>query len=264
MVHRILGPLLLFLSPALLRAQHDPCREMWGDDDRARVCQTRALGAKGLRALRVDPGSNGGAEVDAWDRDSIAVEARVLSYARSDSDAEALNRQVTVALTNGVLRADGPTTRRSDGWAVIFVLHVPRRIDLDIETTNGPVAVAGVAGTLRLSTVNGPVTLDQVGGDVRARLQNGPLTITLAGTSWDGAGLDAETVNGPLTLRIPEGYNAQLETGTQNGPFHTDIPITVQGNIGRIGQRVSTTLGRGGKTLRAVTTNGPLTITTGR
>lgn len=264
MVRRVLVSLSLLLSPVLLHAQRDPCRDMWGDDDRARVCQTRTLGAGHAASLRIDPGVNGGAEVEVWERDSIAVEAKVLSYARTDSDADAINRAVTVALRNGVLSADGPSTRRSEGWAVIFVVRVPKRIDLDIATTNGPIDVDGVTGTLRLETTNGPIGLDGVGGDVRARLQNGPLTITLAGTSWDGAGLDAQTVNGPLTIRVPDGYNAQLQTGTRNGPFHTDIPITVQGNIGRIGQEISTTLGRGGVTLRATTTNGPLTIRSGR
>ena len=40
----------------------------------------------------------------------------------------------------------------------------------------------------------------------------------------------------------------------------TEIPITVQGNIGRLGQQISTKLGRGGATIRAHTTNGPLSI----
>jgi DUF4097 and DUF4098 domain-containing protein YvlB len=147
---------------------------------------------------------------------------------------------------------------------VIFVVRAPRHMDLDIETTNGPIGVAGVTGTLKLQATNGPITLDGVNGNVQARLQNGPLSISLAGTAWEGTGLDAETINGPLTIRVPDDYNARLETGTRNGPFHTDIPITVQGNIGRIGQNVSTTLGRGGATLHATTTNGPLTIRSGR
>lgn len=262
---RAAGILLALFPLALpLAAQRDPCRDHWGDDDRARVCSVRLLGAHGLRALRIDPGVNGGAEVEAWDRDSIAVEARVLSYARTDADARALDREVKLSFANGVLSADGPSTGRREGWAVIFVVRAPRHIDLDIMTVNGPIEAAGVTGTLRLKATNGPITLDGVNGDVQARLQNGPLTITLAGTSWDGAGLDAQTVNGPLTLRVPNDYNARLETGTRNGPFHTDVPITVQGNIGRIGQQISTTLGRGGVTLRATTTNGPLTIRSGR
>lgn len=255
----------LVLSAAPLAAQQrDWCRDHWGDDDRPNVCHTVSLGGKSTGALRIDPGSNGGAEVATWDGDSVAVDAYVHSWGRSDSDAEEMNHSVTVTLRGGVLSADGPDQGHSQKWAVMFVVRVPKRQDLTITTTNGPIDVSDVKGSLQLETTNGPITLDGVSGNVRARLQNGPLTISLAGTSWDGTGLDAQTVNGPLTIRVPEGYNAQLETGTRNGPFHTDIPITVQGNIGRVGQQISTTLGRGGVTLRATTTNGPLTIRSGR
>ena len=69
----------------------------------------------------------------------------------------------------------------------------------------------------------------------------------------------AETSNGPLTLEIPERYNAQLETGTVNGPFTSDIPLSVRLS-GRRTQRIEATLGSGGPPVRAVTTNGPVTI----
>lgn len=262
--HALLALLLLSSAAPLAAQRRDPCRDHWGDDDRPNVCHAVGLGAKATGSLRIDPGVNGGAEVTTWDGDSIGVDAYVHSWARSDSDAEALNRGVTVTLRAGVLSVDGPSAGHNQGWAVMFVVRVPKRQDLSIETTNGPISVEDVKGSLQLETTNGPITLDGVSGNVRARLQNGPLTITLAGTSWDGTGLNAETVNGPLTIRVPDGYNAVLETGTRNGPFHTDIPITVQGNIGRIGQQISTTLGRGGVTLHATTTNGPLTIRGGR
>jgi hypothetical protein len=48
-----------------------------------------------------------------------------------------------------------------------------------------------------------------------------------------------------------------LETGTTNGRINVEFPITVQGTIGR---RIETTLGSGGARLRAVTTNGGVTI----
>lgn len=264
MVRHTLVAAMLLLSTTPLVAQRDQCREHWGDDDRAKVCEVRTLSARGIRSLRIDPGVNGGAEVEAWDRDSVGVEAKVISYASTDEAARALNREVHVTLQAGVLEADGPSTAHREGWAVIFVVKVPRHFDLDISATNGPIEVAGVNGTMALETTNGPITLDGVSGDVRARLQNGPLTIGLTGTAWEGAGLNASTVNGPLTLRIPRDYNANLQTGTRNGPFNTDIPITVQGRIGRMGQQVNTTLGRGGATLVATTTNGPLTIRSGR
>jgi hypothetical protein len=109
-----------------------------------------------------------------------------------------------------------------------------------------------------MSTQNGPMVVRRLAGDVRARTQNGPLVVELDGRRWQGAGLDAETSNGPLVLEVPDGYSAQLETGTINGPMIVGFPVTVQGRIGR--SRLHTTLGGGGPPVRAVTTNGPATI----
>lgn len=266
MLRGALFSLLLIPVAVKVVAQHrdDPCRDHFGDDDRTSVCHMVELSTRATGSLRIDPGTNGGAEVESYDGTEVQVKAYVASWAGSDDDARSLNTQIQVTLQNGVLQADGPSTRHSDGWSVIFVVRVPQHQDLDIETTNGPISVDGVTGTLRLETVNGPVTLDGVGGDVHARLQNGPLTVGLTGTEWSGTGLDASTVNGPLTISVPEGYNAQLESGTTNGPMNAEIPMTVQTMGGHRRQSLSTTFGRGGAMLRAVTTNGPLTIRRGR
>jgi hypothetical protein len=113
---------------------------------------------------------------------------------------------------------------------------------------------------MSLETRNGPLALREVGGDVYARAQNGPLSVSLTGDGWQGAGLDAETRNGPVTLSLPEGFNAQLEAGTQNGPFSSDIPlsVTLQGRLRR--GPIATTLGSGGAPIRVITTNGPMVI----
>ena len=112
-------------------------------------------------------------------------------------------------------------------------------------------------GRLDLGTTNGGIHLTEVAGNVRAETTNGGVSATLSGTTWDGEGLDLRTTNGSVTLEIPKGYNARLETGTTNGGFSIDFPITVQGSLGR---RISTTLGSGGPVIRATTVNGGVRI----
>jgi hypothetical protein len=238
------------------------CRDQ-ADDDRARFCEERAMGwrARAGETLGVDAGPNGGVEVIGWDRDSVDVLIRIGATARTEAAAQAMAREIAVVRIDGSLRADGPATGRRESWWVSYVIRTPRRMDLDLESVNGPVEVADVSGRIALTVVNGPLSLDNVGGDVRARAQNGPLSVVLTGTRWEGAGLDAETVNGPLMLEVPDGYNARLVTGTRNGPMDLGFPLTVQGSIGAGSRRhLETTLGSGGVTIRAVTTNGPATI----
>ncbi|HSM16280.1 MAG TPA: hypothetical protein VK845_04680, partial [Gemmatimonadales bacterium] len=71
------------------------------------------------------------------------------------------------------------------------------------------------------------------------------------------AGLDAQTRNGGVSLTMPDGYSARLETGTTNGGLEIDFPVMVQG---RVTKRLSVTLGDGGPPIRAMTTNGGVHI----
>ena len=237
-------------------------RDRWGDRDRARHCEERTMGwrARDGLALRVDASPNGGVSVSGWDRDSVHVIVKVQAHAGSDAEARELAGQIRVTNENGTLYAEGPSSRRYAGWAVSFEIYAPRRVDLDLETVNGPLTVEDVTGRLRLQAQNGPLSLQHVGGDVRANAQNGPLHVELTGTRWEGVGLDAETRNGPVVISIPDGYNAELTTGTVNGPMDIGFPITVQGRIGTGRRHLTTTLGSGGPSIRAVTTNGPAVI----
>lgn len=237
------------------RAADDRCDE-W-NEDRDRVCEvrTRTLAATG--ALEVDGGSNGGITVTGWDGREVEVTARVSASARSLEAAEALLEEVELIAEDGRLHARGPRTERREGWHVNWEIRVPRTYDLRLEATNGGLSVTDVSGAMDLRTTNGGLRLVDISGDVRGRTTNGGAHVELDGSTWQGRGLDVETTNGGVELRIPEGYSAVLETGTTNGGLDLDFPVTVQGRLGR---RLEATLGSGGPLVRAVTTNGGVRI----
>jgi DUF4097 and DUF4098 domain-containing protein YvlB len=200
---------------------------------------------------------NGGVQVEGWSRSGVEVRAKVWANARSAERAREIADDVRVSMRDGRLRADGPDTGRNESWGVSWEVTVPYETDLDIETMNGGIGVTDVQGDIVFRAQNGGVHLAGVGGDVSGRTTNGGVHVELDGRRWDGAGLDVETTNGGVTLAVPADYSARLETGTVNGGMELDFPVTVQG---RIGKRLSTTLGDGGPTVRAVTTNGGVRI----
>jgi len=265
--------LVFFLTPlTALRAQEsneewlDDCRDQWRDySSRARHCEIRELGMKPSKGpLTVEPGMNGGVEIIGWNRDSIAITARIRVHARTQDDADAIAREIKIEAASGVVRVTGvrSSSGRYQNWGVMFIVMVPRKTDLTLSTQNGPLSVSDVIGTMDLETQNGPLSLSGVGGDVHASAQNGPLTVDLIGTKWEGTGLDARTQNGPAELLIPANYNAKIEFGTVNGPMDVGFPMTVTIS-GRVKDRITTTLGSGGPPIRVVTTNGPMTVRKG-
>jgi DUF4097 and DUF4098 domain-containing protein YvlB len=81
--------------------------------------------------------------------------------------------------------------------------------------------------------------------------------VDLDGATWTGAGLDVETSNGGVRLRIPEQYSARLEVGTVNGGFNIDFPVMVQGRLDR---EITANIGAGGPLIRVRTSNGGVKV----
>ena len=187
----------------------------------------------------------------------MIVIAKIATSGYSADEAMATARDIRIEVTPTSVSATGPRIDHNQHWSVSFDVVLPRGADVSAQTHNGGVYLEGLNGKVEARAVNGPVSVYEMAGDVMGRTQNGPITADLRGTKWEGAGLDLQTQNGPVSLNIANGYNAHLETGTVNGPMSIDFPVTIQGKITK---RFSLDLGKGGAPVRAITTNGPVSV----
>jgi len=259
--------LALLASPAAAqRRTYDrdwmsDCYKWSGDRDSERFCDVveSTIAAPG-GTLFIDGRANGGIEVFGSTRRDISIRAKIQTHARSTRRAEEIAKEIKIKTEGGRIFAEGPDSRRDEWWSVTFEVEVPSRMDLDLRARNGGIAVSDVSGMLRMETLNGGIHLDSVNGDVVAETTNGGLDVNLDGDGWVGKGLDAITTNGGVVLRVSRGYSAHLETGTVNGGVDIDFPVMVQGKIGR---RITTDLGKGGPTIRVITTNGGVDVRRG-
>src|SRR5471032_2992196 len=227
------------------------------NDDRASHCEMREDTIGGANPIEVDAGPNGGIRIHGWDRGDVLVRSKIHGSAKTDADARRIVSSVHVETSGAHIHAVGPSSNRDEHWSVSFEISLPRTAMLTMQTVNGGITIDDFRGSAKFHTTNGGLVLNNVGGDLRGETTNGGVTVDVSGDHWDGTGLDVETRNGGIRLNLPKGFSAQLEAGTTHGRVSIDFPITVQGQIGR---RLETTLGSGGPTLRAVTTNGGVTI----
>lgn len=237
-------------------AQCRDSRNGW-NTDRERFCEVREKRFGAPRLLDVDGRENGGVTLHGWDRSDVLVLAKIQADGEDADDAKDVASRIEILTDDGRVRAEGPSTRRHQSWAVSYEIWAPGETDAHVATNNGGIGVDNMNARLELSAMNGSIALRRVSGDVRGETTNGSLNVELDGDRWRGPGLDLRTTNGSVRLGIPEGYSAQLETGTVNGGMRIDFPVTLQGTIGR---RITTQLGRGGATIRAITTNGGVEI----
>jgi DUF4097 and DUF4098 domain-containing protein YvlB len=118
------------------------------------------------------------------------------------------------------------------------------------------VEVDSVPGDAHVSTVNGSVEVTAA-GLVEARTVNGGITARMGRADWTGE-LDFHTVNGSITVYLPEGVNTEIEAQTVNGDIESDWPVMVQGRFGP--RRVRGTIGNGGRSLDLQTVNGSIRL----
>jgi DUF4097 and DUF4098 domain-containing protein YvlB len=218
-------------------------------DEKERRCEVREASLPATGSLVVDAGANGGIRVEGADIDEVRVRVRVETWEGTAPD------EVVIQSSNGGLETAGP---RRGHWSASFRIEVPRSYDLDLQANNGGLRVEGVDGQVRLETTNGGISLASMSGDVQGRTANGGLSVDLDGDTWRGEGLDVQTSNGGIDLSVPDGYSAELVTGTVNGRMHVDFPVTVQGELRK---ELRATLGDGGPTVRVKTTNGSVKVT---
>jgi Toastrack DUF4097 len=266
MKRAILGFFLMAAATATLpaaaphqRAGDDWCRsERSNNSDRENFCEVRQFTVVAAGTMTVNAEPNGGIEVNGEARGDVQVLARINAQAETQARAKQIADAVKVTATPSDVSADGPSgLGRREGWSVSYRLAVPNVSMLSLKTTNGGISIRDVDGQIEFKTVNGGVKLTNLAGDVKGRTSNGGVDVDLDGPGWKGEGLDVQTSNGGVHLRIPEQYSAHLETGTVNGGLNIDFPITVQGRVDR---ELSANLGGGGAPIRVRTHNGGVKV----
>lgn len=234
----------------------------WSHNGRESVSELREVTIPASGTITVDGRQNGGISVKGDHRSDILVRACVQAWSESVESAKSKLSDIKVN-TAGTIKAEGSDDNH---WSVSFELIVPRSSNVNLTAKNGGISIYGIDGNAEFETQNGGVFLSDVAGNFKGRTTNGGVYVKLFGSGWKGAGLDVTTKNGGVNIHLPENYAANIETGTVNGGFSTDIAALKQmrdesdDKWGHRPVKINTNLNGGGPSIRVVTTNGGVRI----
>jgi len=139
---------------------------------------------------------------------------------------------------------------------VNFTVRVPAGVGFIGRTVNGSVDGETLQGNAEAHSVNGSIRLVTT-GLANATTVNGSINVTVGRADWpDGA--DFKTVNGEITLKLPQVVNAELRASTVSGSIKSELPIAMTGQFE--GRRLQGTLGSGGRQIALSTVNGSITL----
>ncbi|HXI21660.1 MAG TPA: DUF4097 family beta strand repeat-containing protein [Gemmatimonadales bacterium] len=139
---------------------------------------------------------------------------------------------------------------------VDFQVQVPAGVAFVGSTVNGDAEARNLPADARLSTVNGDVDVS-ASGTAEASTVNGSVRADVGKGDWSGA-LEFNTVNGGITVTLPQDLSAEVAASTVNGSIESDFPLTVQGRIRP--RSIHATIGSGGRDLELKTVNGSIRL----
>jgi len=154
----------------------------------------------------------------------------------------------------------------SDGWfrnstsgQVRYKIIVPDSTELDsVETVNGDVTVSGVFGNVTAESVNGDLDISDLVGDVNLSTVNGSVNAAFAQCEGEQS-IKTETVNGRVTISLPESSDVQITADTLNGGINgRDFGLVT--DKGFVGSDLNGKIGSGSARLNIDTVNGSIKI----
>lgn len=146
-------------------------------------------------------------------------------------------------------------TERND-VRVDFRVEVPEGVSFVGRTVNGDVEAFGLRSDVTAVTVNGDVEVTTT-GFAQAKTVNGSIDASMGSADFR-EGVSFSTVNGSITLDLPDDIDANLDASWLNGGFESDIPFLLEGRMSRRSARG--VLGDGGPRLELETVNGSIHI----
>jgi hypothetical protein len=237
--------------------------------------EERTLSKSDARVLRINELENGGIQLQGWDRDVYSVTA----CKAVRRDAKQLLSEIQLSVQGGQISVTGPA--RHNDWTVFLLIRTPQAAEVELKShngpvslykvdgkvtargTNGPISLEDCTGEADIAAVNGPISYSGAGGKLRLHTENGPITVALDGANWSGSGLVADAVNGPLTLRVPSGFQSSFLVES-NGHSPMSCHASICGDARKTWdddhRRIE--YGNGTPLIRLSTENGPISVNT--
>jgi len=168
------------------------------------------------------------------------------------------NARVKAGSGNGdiTIEGAGPTVLASTGNGNIDISNTEGEVEA--HSGNGRVTITSAKGAVDASTGNGAIRIATAMGPVDATTGNGSIDVTMDRVQGS-PDMRFTTGNGRITVRVPEGFGAELVSSSGSGRVTVDLPLEVVGRVRK--SSVRGRIGSGGVRLVLRTGNGSVNVT---
>lgn len=188
--------------------------------------EVRRFGYGGTLTLVGAPA--GSIRIEGWPRNEVDITAEIELRADTEADLDRLATLNNFALDDDSNHIRVMTVGTHDKafmrtaakkfpkellglpWKIDYRIRVPIATDLDINAGRGPISVAGIEGSVRLTAAESETTLNLAAGSLAVTVAAGKVNLTVPVRSWRRGGVDIRVAVGEITLELPPGFSADL------------------------------------------------------
>ncbi|MCX8105068.1 MAG: DUF4097 domain-containing protein [Ignavibacterium album] len=154
-----------------------------------------------------------------------------------------------------------------------YVIKVPVKFNLNVNTAGGDIKVGGVEGEIKLNTSGGDIWADRVSGNLNFNTSGGDIKIysndasIIASTSGgdidleysgENKGIELKTSGGDIEILLPAGFDADVELSTSGGDVDCNFKLNDVEKLSRT--KVIAKINNGGNKLTAKTSGGDIEV----
>ena len=189
----------------------------------------------------------------------ISGEKRVESESVEDAAAYLAQLEVSIRDLSSNITVETLQPQETFGriCVVDYTITLPDNFEISTINVNGSVTIDTISNTVSVVNVNGQVILNTIFGSASVTLVNGQIVAQITLPS-EGT-IDLSTVNGGISLDIPQNTSAELSANVTNGGIN--IYNLNLNNLTSTLNFVSGTLADGRGTISLNTVNGGIQVT---
>ena len=205
---------------------------------------------------------NGSVVVTGGAGDSVEIVATKKADNQEDMDKIEIDISHSadeISVETEIGKSEGWFSHNSGSGSVKYEVIVPVSTRLDaVETVNGNVNISGVSGKVVAESVNGDLDVSDLAGDVGLSTVNGTIEAEFS-TLGDQQRVKVETVNGRVTVKLPENADVDISADTLNGGINAS-DFGLETDKGFVGSDLNGKIGNGSARLNIDTVNGAIKI----
>ncbi|MBN1407754.1 MAG: DUF4097 family beta strand repeat protein [Calditrichaceae bacterium] len=236
---------------------------------------TKKIPAENISSVHVH-NQNGFIDVESWTENQIEITAYKKVRAGSREKAEKLMEYLEIEINQSgdnlkIVTIHPQKNKDNDGgfisWlfslgdhggaSVDYVIKVPQKMDLDLNSTNGGLSVKNCEGLIDLKTTNGKIVAENIKGSTNCKTTNGSIKVYLD-KMYPKEDMAFKSTNGSIKVYLPSDINADVEAETTNGSISCDLPIKSEHRKSR--RQFYGEINDGGALIYLKTTNGSIRI----